>query len=720
MNDDSKNHSYSDDDDDDEDSPVKKNQKRIRRLDEDDLADANVIDDTTTENLHPVNQGVCTLDLLQAIEEGNVQYILEWLSSSFSTTTKTTAPPLVTATTTPTFTTTTTMWNGQALLLDDTAATSWQMREKACGLLPNSMSRISLLHVAVGFNRTEIVQIFLQHVRKYYQQRKQHDAHFPDNAEAEDDHLELYASGHPKQDMQTPLWLAVARDTDPEIAKLLLHAGAKTAMKPSIIPTTRVRPEGHIIKPEERDTSLWMICAIQNSVTMANFLWQYCTEDIIVDDDTDTAFCERLREQQQCLRQQTDAQNSDGKTALMYSMEYKSLQMVQWLLHPQRNIDVNVADHRGETALHHYSYRPHKYGIQVLDLLLQRRVNVNAKSSTGTTPLMIALSTYLPRPHPTNNVERDHMFQTIQTLLQHGALVDVEDNNGVTPLQCARDMERIQLILQTGWINVHHRNQAGETALHAACRSKSRKAKVLYLLEFGANPDLPEPIHGRTPLHYAALSGQNSAFDALLDHGANVLARCQSTGRTPVHELVWVGDYRQGQRPGLLRKAISSNSEILRAVDNRGWTLLHWAAFAGYAEAVDILLEHDMRLLHAVDARGRTPLHLACMGFFNPHEWKDAVDIADKIMTTQHTMSDHDWDELRSQSYSTPCGWYVTNSVSTLLLEKYRASPLAEDNDGNLPLLMAAIVLGQNPHILDTLYLHIRAGAHTRLCSRNK
>ncbi|MCC6050435.1 MAG: ankyrin repeat domain-containing protein, partial [Thermofilum sp.] len=120
--------------------------------------------------------------------------------------------------------------------------------------------------------------------------------------------------------------------------------------------------------------------------------------------------------------------------------------------------------------------------------------------------------------------------------------------------------------------------------------------------ERGADPNARN-FCGRTPLHYAALSGHPELAKLLLERGADPNAR-DDLGETPLHEAV------REEAPLELVELLLARGADPNARDRRGRTPLHYAAERGRADVARLLLDEGARV-DAADGEGLTPLHLA-------------------------------------------------------------------------------------------------------------
>jgi len=135
-----------------------------------------------------------------------------------------------------------------------------------------------------------------------------------------------------------------------------------------------------------------------------------------------------------------------------------------------------------------------------------------------------------------------------------------------------------------------------ETALHIACETGDLDV-LLVLLSAKANLEAKD-CHGRTPLHVETIK-------VLLDHGAKVDIKA-SQGLTPVHFACHMGSVE------VLRMLVSAGADV-KAKDNyRGQTPLMIASCKGCLDIVQFLLDTYDGNLNDKDAHGDTALHGSC------------------------------------------------------------------------------------------------------------
>ncbi len=273
----------------------------------------------------------------------------------------------------------------------------------------------------------------------------------------------------------------------------------------------------------------------------------------------------------------------------------------------------------GPAALHLAANRG--YG-EVVRLLIAKGADVNARDSSGSTPL--------------DEAAWKGQLEVASILLKHGAEANVHNpNTGVTPLHesAVKGHCEIAALLIAHGADVTARDNNGSTALDEALRyrhgpvvslllEKSKLATgqapvlrqlldavmrgqtdmVTLLLEKGAGANAVTP-NGSTLLHDAALKGYRDIVAALLAGGAKVNSR-NAAGGTALHDAALAGS--QPVVTLLLERGADVN-----AIDvETGATPLHHAASWGRTEVLTVLMDHGAEL-NLKNKAGQTPLRAA-------------------------------------------------------------------------------------------------------------
>ena len=165
--------------------------------------------------------------------------------------------------------------------------------------------------------------------------------------------------------------------------------------------------------------------------------------------------------------------------------------------------DIDAGDHDGNTALH-LAARSH---ARIVQLILHMKPNVNARSKTGRTPLIVA---------STNSNS-----ETARLLVAKGADVRVKDDFEWTALHytaAVGDHDIAFLLLASG-ADIDGRGSGGWTPLHSAARKGNDKV-VATLIENGANVEA-RCLKNQTPLDLARKHGYG-AVARLLQNASNI------------------------------------------------------------------------------------------------------------------------------------------------------------------------------------------------------
>jgi ankyrin repeat protein len=311
------------------------------------------------------------------------------------------------------------------------------------------------------------------------------------------------------------------------------------------------------------------------------------------------------------------------QTALMWASAESQPAMVRELI--AHGADVNAHSHveewlaqiSSEPRAQHLSYggfTPLLYAtregcLSCVQSLVDGGAKLNVPDPEGVTPLIVAIT--------------NAHFDTAKYLIDKGAMVDKWDWWGRSPLYCAVDMNTIP-----------HGGRADGPSLDETTPLQI----IQQLLDKGANPNLQlkllPPFRsvgadrgvdqmltiGVTPLLRAAKALDAPAIKLLLAHGALVNLP-NIRGTTPTMAAAGLGSVDADTRgvyttPDVQQRSLASLDLLLaaggeiNAADGRGQTPLHGAAFWGWNDVVQYLVDHHANL-NAVDLKGKTPIDSA-------------------------------------------------------------------------------------------------------------
>jgi ankyrin repeat protein len=270
--------------------------------------------------------------------------------------------------------------------------------------------------------------------------------------------------------------------------------------------------------------------------------------------------------------------NKVGETPLLAAARYCAPETLQTLL--DKGASIHKRNINGETVLH----LPFIWIEEKIRLLVPRGILPDVKNNDGQTPLHLAASSGRPEvikalleqgatidatdrelQTPLQSAVQANTFAEdsgLILLLERGALVDWKDDHGDSALHKATKTgwgRTVSTLLNYG-ADINAQNNEGERPLHAAMRPWNQSGEMARLLiQRGAEVDI-EDVHGRTPLHRAALKGHFEVLQVLVELGADVSLR-DRLGRKPFDCVPRTDEYNDLCRL-LLKRELESCSEL--------------------------------------------------------------------------------------------------------------------------------------------------------------
>ncbi|KAJ7759531.1 ankyrin repeat-containing domain protein [Mycena metata] len=227
--------------------------------------------------------------------------------------------------------------------------------------------------------------------------------------------------------------------------------------------------------------------------------------------------------------------------------------------------------------------------LDVVKFLIEHGADVNAENEDGCTSLYLA--------------SRNGRLEVVKFLIEHGANINASDNDGYTSLSIASangHLDVVKFLIEHG-ADINAKDQDGHlTSLYVAS-ANGHLDVVKFLIEHGANIGASNK-DGWTSLYLASTYGRLKVVKFLIEHGADINASDKG-GYTSLYVASANGHLE-------VVKFLIEHGADINAKTWDGYTSLAIASLNGHLDVVKFLIEHGADV-NAKDKDGHTSLYIA-------------------------------------------------------------------------------------------------------------
>ena len=280
-----------------------------------------------------------------------------------------------------------------------------------------------------------------------------------------------------------------------------------------------------------------------------------------------------------------DSRDKDGVTPLMLSAFYDKPSAFQLLL--QNSADPCLKDNNGSSLLH---YATQGENTSIINKLLSLGLDIDSRDTQGATPLMYAAA-----------FDKQSAFQL---LIEKGADPSLKADKEFSLLHCAvqgGNPSIINKLLSLG-LDIDSRSGPFDRTPLMCAAADGKQSAFEMLIQNGADPSLKDVCHNNL-LHFAAQGGDMTIINKLISLGLDIDSR-SFPGETPLMHAA--ADGKQSAFETLIQNGADP---FLK--DNDSSSLLHHAANGGNTSIIDKLLSLGLDVDSRSSYSSSTPLMYA-------------------------------------------------------------------------------------------------------------
>ena len=295
---------------------------------------------------------------------------------------------------------------------------------------------------------------------------------------------------------------------------------------------------------------------------------------------------------------------NNTKNCLHIAADYGHLNLCRMLI-GKHNVDVELPNHKGWTALHYFAKRN---SYELLEAVADMGMDINLKTNNTKNCLHIA-------------ADYRHLNLCMTLISKHKVDVHLPDHGGWTAFHYFAKCSSYELVVDMG-VDINLKTNNGKNCLHIAAHYGH--FSLCRTLISNHNIDVELPDHdGWTALHYFAKKGTYELLKTGPDIGINSNLETNN-GENCLHIAAGYGHLN------LSRTLVSKHNIDVQLSDNDGWTALHYFSKIGSYQLVKAVADMGIGI-NVKTNNAKNCLHIAAdYGHFKLYRMlisRDHVDV---------------------------------------------------------------------------------------------
>ena len=318
---------------------------------------------------------------------------------------------------------------------------------------------------------------------------------------------------------------------------------------------------------------------------------------------------------------------ADGRNCLHIAALKGHLNLCKMLI-DKHNVDVNVADKRGWTAVH---FSAQSGNCQLVAYFAEMGTDVHLKTNDGSNCLNIA-------------AYQGHLNLCKMLIDKHKVDLHMTDNDGWTALHYSAQSGNCELVAYFAemGIDIHLKTNDGRNCLHIAALKGHLNLCKMLIDKHKVDVNVADK-HGWAAVHFSAQSGNCQLVAYFAEMGTDIHLKANDGNNC--HNIAAF----QGHL-SLCKMLMDKHKIDLHMSNNDGWTALHYSAQRGNSEVVAYFAEMGTDICLKTND-GTNCLQIAALqGHFNLCKM-----LIDKHLVDLHMTDNYGWTELHCSAQSGNC-----------------------------------------------------------------